>query len=45
MIWGYHYFWKHPGGGFKYVFWMCFTPEIGEMEFNLTSIFLEIGLG
>ncbi len=28
-ILGYHYFWKHLGGGFKYFF--IFTPNLGEI--------------
>ena len=40
MIWGYHYFWKHPylGGGFKY---FLFSSLFGEDEPILTSIFFK----
>ena len=53
MIWGYHYFWKHPYrkcffhqtslcGGNSNIFGI-FTPKIGEDEPILTSIFFRWG--
>ena len=41
MIWGYHYFRKHPGGGFKYV---LFSPRNLGKSSNLTCAYFSDGL-